>query len=221
MGAEVRPTNERLTRDRVVRAAIEVADRDGLGALTMRRLGDALGVEAMSLYNHVANKDDLLDGMTDAVFGEIERPVPGTEWRTAMAARARSARAVLARHPWAIVLMDSRARPGPATLGHLDAVIGTLRTAGFSVVLTAHALALLDSYVYGFAQQEASLPFESGDETAALAESILSDAAVEQFPHLRELTTDHVMQPGYDHGREFDWGLKVVLDGLERARRAD
>ncbi|MDX6231041.1 MAG: hypothetical protein QOI76_4431 [Frankiales bacterium] len=211
------PARGRLSRERVLTAAITLADHGGIESLTMRKLGAHLGVEAMSLYKHVANKDDLVDGMTDRVFGEIDLPAPGTEWRTAMRQRAISVRQVLARHPWATALMQSRTSPGPVTLHHHDAVIGMLRGAGFSVPLTAHAFSALDSYIYGFALQEKSLPFETGDETAALAQLILAQLPAAQYPHLRELTVEHVMQPGYDYGHEFEYGLDLLLDGLERA----
>ncbi|MDX6254160.1 MAG: hypothetical protein QOJ11_494 [Frankiales bacterium] len=211
------PARGRLSRERVLTAAITLADHGGIESLTMRKLGAHLGVEAMSLYKHVANKDDLVDGMTDRVFGEIDLPAPGTEWRTAMRQRAISIRQVLARHPWATALMQSRTSPGPGTLHHHDAVIGLLRGAGFSVPLTAHAFSALDSYIYGFALQEKSLPFETGDETAALAQLILAQLPADQYPHLRELTVEHVMQPGYDYGHEFEYGLDLLLDGLERA----
>src|SRR6266571_1930157 len=146
-----------LSRDQVLRAAVTLADEGGIGALSMRKLGQVLGVEAMSLYNHVAGKGDLLDGMIDVVFGEIGLPAgDGGGWKRAMRRRAISAREVLGRHRWAIGLMESRRSPGPATLGHHDAVLGCLRAAGFSVEMTAHAYSVLDSYIYGFALQEAS-----------------------------------------------------------------
>ncbi|MCU1485826.1 MAG: putative TetR family transcriptional regulator [Actinomycetia bacterium] len=208
-----------LSRERVLAAAIALADGTGIESLSMRKLGEALGVEAMSLYNHVANKVDLLDGMVDVVFTEIELPTPGTPWRPAMRARAASARAALARHPWATPLMQSRTTPGPATLRHHDAVIGAFRAAGFSVPLTAQAMSVVDAYVYGFALQEASLPFETGEQTAELAQAILAQHAADEYPHLTELTLEHVLQPGYDYGDEFELGLDLILDGLERARR--
>jgi AcrR family transcriptional regulator len=206
-----------LTRNRILRTAIALADEAGIESLSMRRLGQALGVEAMSLYHHVANKEDLLDGMVDVVFGEVELPSREGDWRTAMRRRADSFRAVLARHRWAIGLVDSRTAPGPATLRHHDAVLGCLRGAGFSVELAAHAFAALDSYLYGFALQERNLPFEAGEQTAELAEAILAQLPAEEYPHLVELTVDHVLQPGYDFGNEFAFGLDLVLDGLERA----
>jgi AcrR family transcriptional regulator len=207
-----------LNRDRVLRAAVALADENGIGSLSMRKLGEALGVEAMSLYNHVASRGDLLDGMIDLVFSEIGLPPGGTGWKTAMRQRALSARQALSRHPWAIGLMESRSTPGPATLRHHDAVIGSLRQAGFPVALAAHAFSVLDSYIYGFALQEASLPFEAGEQTADLAQMIMARFTPGQYPHLTELTLEHVLQPGYDHGNEFEFGLDLILDGLERAR---
>ena len=208
----------RLNRERVLRAAIALADAGGIESLTMRKLGEQLGVEAMSLYNHVASKDDLLDGMVDAVFSEIDLPSGGPDWKTAMRARAISARQALSRHPWAIGLMESRTSPGPATLRHHDTVLGTLREAGFSIKLAAHAYSALDSYSDGFALQEASLPFDTAEETAEVVQTILARSAADEYPHLTELTIEHVLRPGYDYGNEFEFGLDLILDGLERAR---
>jgi AcrR family transcriptional regulator len=209
-----------LTRQRVLRAAVALADEGGIESLTMRKLGQALGVEAMSLYHHVANKDALLDGMVDLVFSEIDLPSGEPGWKSAMRQRAISARAVLSRHPWAIGLMESRRTPGPASLRHHDAVIGCLRAAGFSVALTAHAYALLDSYIYGFALQEASLPFDTPEETAEVAQTIMAEFPADAYPHLTELATEHVLRPGYDYGDEYGFGLDLILDGLERAAAA-
>ena len=167
MARPAKPTTEArtpLSRERVLRAAVAFADESGIATLSMRKLGEVLGVEAMSLYNHVASKGDLLDGMIDLVFSEIDLPSGGAGWKTAMRQRAASARQVLSRHRWAIGLMESRSSPGPATLRHHDAVIGCLREAGFPVALAAHAFAVLDSYIYGFALQEASLPFDTGED---------------------------------------------------------
>jgi AcrR family transcriptional regulator len=209
-----------LARDRILHTAVLLADTGGISSLTMRKLGAAMGVEAMSLYHHVANKDELLDGMVDRVFGEIELPRPDTGWRTAMTRRAFSAREVLSRHRWAISLMESRASPGPNTLRHHDAVIGALRRGGFPVALAAHAFSAIDSYVYGFAMQESALPFDTAEETAELAQEIMGRFASGEYPHLTELTVEHVLQPGYDYGEEFAFGLDLILDGLERAAAA-
>ncbi|MFG2819147.1 TetR/AcrR family transcriptional regulator [Kitasatospora sp. NPDC048365] len=215
--ATSRPGRTSLTRQRVLEAAVHLADTAGAEALTMRRLGEALGVEAMSLYNHVANKEDLLDGMVDLVFAEVELPADGEEWRPAMRRSALSMRAALSRHRWAVGLMESRTAPGPATLRHHDTVLGCLRRGGFSLALTAHAVSVLDSYVYGFALQEKSLPFDSPAETAEVAESIMGGFAEGEYPYLTEIATAHVLQPGYSYGEEFAFGLDLVLDGLARA----
>jgi len=206
-----------LSRDRVLQTALALADAGGLESLSMRKLGEAVGVEAMSLYNHVPSKGDLLDGLIDLVFGEIELPDGANGWKAAMRQRAISARAVLSRHRWAIGLMESRTTPGPATLRHHDAVLGLLREAGFPLGLAAHAYSALDSYSYGFALQEASLPFETGPETAELAQAMLAQFPAAEYPHLAEFTFEHVLQPGYDYGGEYEYGLDLLLDGLERA----
>jgi AcrR family transcriptional regulator len=207
-----------LSKERILRAAIELADQVGIDALSMRKLGQAVGVEAMSLYNHIANKDDLLDGMVDHVFAEIDNPPQGVGWQAAMRQRAHSAREVLGRHPWAIGLMESRLRPGPETLRHHDAVIGCLREAGFSVAMAAHAYSLLDSYIYGFALQQANLPFRTPEETVEMADTFLRQFPAEAYPHLAELTIEHVLRPGYDYADEFAFGLDLILDGLERGK---
>jgi AcrR family transcriptional regulator len=206
-----------LSRERVLRGAIAVADEAGIGSLTMRSLAGRLGVKPMSLYHHVANKDEILDGIVDLVFSEIDLPSPGGDWRSEMHRRAISARRALGRHPWAIGLMESRATPGPATLRHHDATIGTLRGAGFSVQMAAHAYALLDSYIYGFALQEASLPFKGPDAVAEAVEPIAQQMPSDTYPHLAEMAAELILQPGYDFGSEFEFGLGVILDGLARS----
>ncbi|WP_244790903.1 TetR/AcrR family transcriptional regulator [Streptomyces sp. BJ20] len=203
-----------LSRERVIGTAMAVADEKGAAALTMRAIAEPLGVEAMSLYHHVASREDILDGMVDAVFGEIDLPPRGTDWKSALRHRADSARAVLLRHPWAVGLMDSRSQPGPATLRHHDAVIGTLRAGGFSVPMTAHAVSLIDSYLYGFVLQELSLPFRGASELDEVAGAILRDMPADTYPHLTELATEHVLKPGYDYAGEFAFGLTLILDAL-------
>lgn len=203
-----------LSRKRVIGTAMAVADEKGAAALTMRAIAEPLGVEAMSLYHHVAGREDILDGMVDAVFGEIDLPPRGTDWKSALRHRADSARAVLLRHPWAVGLMDSRSQPGPATLRHHDAVIGTLRAGGFSVPMAAHAVSLIDSYLYGFVLQELSLPFRGAAELDEVAGAILRDMPADTYPHLTELATEHVLKPGYDYAGEFAFGLALILDAL-------
>jgi AcrR family transcriptional regulator len=210
-----------LTRERVLQAALALADDSGIESLTMRKLGEAVGVEAMSLYNHVAGKSDLLDGLIDLVFSEIELPGAADSWQTAMRKRAIAIRAALSRHRWAIGLMESRTSPGPATLRHHDAVLGCLRNAGFPVELAAHAYSALDSYIYGFALQERGLPFDTPGETSELAQAMMAQFPADEYPHLAELTVEHVLQPGYDYGSEYEFGLDLILDGLDRAMRND
>jgi AcrR family transcriptional regulator len=184
----------------------------------MRRLAGELGVEAMSLYHHVANKGDILDGMVETVFAEFALPSDTAEWKTAMRDRGVSVREALTRHTWAISIMQSRPSPGPGNLGNLDAVIGCCRRAGFSVVMAAHATSLLDSYIYGFVLQETNLPSEDSGGIDAVIEGVMPSLA-QDFPHLYELTVEHVMQPGYSYGDEFGFGLELILDGLEAAAR--
>src|SRR6266508_2270956 len=205
-----------LSRERLLRGAIAVADAGGIGSLTIRSLAHELGVKPMSLYHHVANKEVILDGIIDVVFSEIDLPPADADWRQAMRQRAISARGVLRRHPWATPLMESRTNSGPATLRHHDAVLGTLRRAGFSIAMAAHAYSLLDSYIYGFALEEAALPFGGPETVPDVAEAFLARFPSAQYPYLAELTTEHVLQPGYDYGKEFECGLDLILDGLER-----
>jgi AcrR family transcriptional regulator len=216
-GSERPQPREPLSRERVLRGAVAVADAGGLASLTIRSLAQALGVKPMSVYHHVANKDEILDGIVDLVFSEIELPSAAGDWRAEMRRRALSARGVLSRHPWAIGLMESRTTPGAATLRHHDATIGTLRGAGFSVEMAAHAYALLDSFVYGFALQEASLPFKGPETVADVAEPITQRFSADEYPHLLEMATDYILRPGYDFGDEFEFGLGVILDGLTRS----
>jgi AcrR family transcriptional regulator len=212
------PDRVPLSRDRVLSGAIAVTDAGGLGSLTIRSLANELGVKPMSVYHYVANKDEILDGIVDLVFGEIDLPVVDGDWRAEMQRRANSARRVLSSHPWAIALLQSRINPGPATLRHHNAVIGTLRAAGFSVELTAHAFALIDSYVYGFALSEAALPIHGPESVADVAESMMQQLfSPDEYPHLVEFTTEHVMRPGYNFGDEFDFGLTLILDALARS----
>ena len=208
---------EPLTRERVLQAAIKLADQGGLESLSMRKLGQELGVEAMALYYHFKNKDEVLDNMIDLVFSEIDLLPSGADWKTAMRQRAISAREVLSRHRWAIGLMESRTNPGPANLRHHDAVIGCLRAAGFDMEMAAHAYALLDSYLYGFALTKMNLPFESAEEAAEMAQRMIQPFLLDEYSNLLEMLTEHVMKPGYEYGDEFAFGLDLILDGLERA----
>lgn len=210
-----RPRRETLTRERVLRAALVLADERGIDALSMRELGRHLGVDAMSLYNHVNNKDDLLNGIIDLVVGEIDLPPGDGDWSQAMRTRARSAQAAFTRHPWASQLLDSRTSSGPERLRYFDWVIGTLRRAGFTVDVALHAYSALDSYVYGFARQQANL--SSGEPSSPeTAQHMLAEIPTDQFPHLTEVITHYIDHGGYDPDADFDFGLTLILDSLAR-----
>jgi AcrR family transcriptional regulator len=207
-----------LNRERVFRAAVAVANERGVESLTMRAVGEQLGVEAMSLYHHVANKDELLDGMVEVVFSEIELPTTDIDWKTAMRRRAISTREALARHRWAIGLLQSRTSPGPANFRLVNAVLGCLREAGFSVENAVHAYSAQDAYIYGFALQEKTLPVDSPAELAGAAEKMRRRFSADEYPHIAETITEQVTKPGYDFADEFEFGLDLILDGLERLR---
>ena len=218
-----------LSKERVLRAAVALAARDGMDSLTMRKLAAELGVGVMTLYYYVPNKDDLLDGMVDIVFSEIDVPSTDRDWRTAMRQRAISTREALTRHGWAVGLMESRMTPGPASLRVHDAVLGCLREAGFSIEMAIHAYSVQDAYIYGFALQEKSLPFETVEESAAVAEAQVREFAelaeerqfatlAEEFPYLAEIVGGHVASVGVDFAKEFEWGLDLILDALEKRR---
>ena len=185
----------------------------------MRSLAVALEVKPMSIYHHVTNKDEVLDGIVDIVFSEIDLPVVGGPWQPEMRRRAASARDVMLRHPWAIGLVQTRTSPGPATLKHHNAVIGTLREAGFSVGMTAHAFAVIDAYVYGFALSETTLPLNGPDTVTEVAGKMMDQSSPGDYPYLAEFSMEHVMKPGYDYGQEFEFGLDLVLDGLAVSRK--
>ena len=211
------PRRVPLSRERVLEAAIKLADQGGLGSLSMRKLGQEFGVEAMALYYHFANKDEVIDGIVDIVFSEIELPTDGVDWKTAMRQRAISMRDVLLRHRWAINLMESRRNAGPANLRHHDAVIGNLRAAGFENAMVARAYSLLDAYIYGFALTKINLPFDASEEVAEVAQGMLQRFPVNEYPNLVAYIAEH-LKPGYDYGDEFEHGLDLILDGLEKAR---
>jgi len=214
------PTRRRtpLSRERVLRAAIALADERGAQELTMRKLAKELGVEAMSLYNHVANKDDLLDGMIDIVFGEIEAPLAGGDWKAELCKRAVSTRAALNRHRRAIGEMEGRTSHGPNNLHVHDAVLGCLRAAGFSIEMTVHGMSVQDAYIYGFALQQSDMSSETPDDFAAEAQRQMRDyaAALADYPHLVEVVGGYVATAGYDYETEFLFGLDVILDRLEQ-----
>lgn len=203
----------RLTRERVVATAIELADAARHDVPTMRALAAALEVQPMSIYHHIAGKEELVDAMVDSVFAEIALPGKGG-WQDELRRRYRSARAVLRSHPWALPLMESRANPGADTLRQHDAVLGVLLDAGFSMPRTALAYAMLDAYLYGFVLQEVALPFDQPEDVPGMAQEMLAAFPVDTYPHLAAFMAGHVMQPGYDYGAEFDNGLDLLLDAL-------
>jgi AcrR family transcriptional regulator len=203
-----------VNRKRTLELALEVADSEGIRAVTMRRLARELGVEAASLYHHVRGKGEILDGLVDTVSAEIELPAPTPGWRDTIHRRARNTRAVLLRHPWAMSLMASRTTPGPATLALLEAGIRALREGGFPVAKAAHAVSAVDSYVHGFVLQEVNLPFHDETELASMTGAIMEQFPASDYPHLFELTIEHVLQPGYAYGNEFASGLEIVLTGV-------
>jgi AcrR family transcriptional regulator len=211
-----------LSRERVLSAAIHLADEAGVESLTMRKLAKELGVEAMSLYNHVANKGDLLDGIVEIVFTEIELPQAGADWRAAMRERAISTRQALSRHGWAVGLMESRMTPGPANVRLHDAVLGCLRQAGFSVEMAVHAYSVQDSYIYGFALQERGFALQRSSLPAdeeSLAKAMLRQLpSASQYPYIAEVVGGYVTGSGFEFAEEFEFGLDLILDALEKLR---
>ena len=214
------PRRPALDRERIVAAAVRVADRTG-GQVSMRSVGKELGVEAMSLYHHVDDKEALLDALADWIFTGIELPAPGAPWRAAMELRATSARSVLSQHPWALGLIESRRTPGPALLAHHEAVLACLRGDGFSVALAAHTFSTLDSYVYGFVLTELNLPMDSGESIETFVDEIRELVPADEYPHLTEMITEQVVGRDYAYGDEFEFGLGLILDGVQRHLDSD
>jgi len=202
----------KVSQEQVLDAALELADEGGLTAVTMASVGARLGVEAMSLYRHIGNKEEMLDGLVDRVFAEIDVPADASDWRDALRRRAVSVHAALRRHPWAIGLMESRSQPGPATLGHHDAMVAILLRAGFDGRTAVRVYNLLDSYIYGFALQEATLPFSSPEEMATMSEQMLV-AVAEAYPHLASVQRE-LVGSGFDYADEFEAGLDIILGAL-------
>jgi AcrR family transcriptional regulator len=222
--SQAKPSAKRrtpLNRERVLSAAIALVDEAGVESLTMRKLAKELGVEAMSLYNHVANKDDLLDGIVEIVFSEIELPSSGGDWKTAMRRRAISTRQALSRHRWAVGLMESRMTPGPANVRLHDSVLGCLRRAGFSVEMAVHAYSVQDSYIYGFALQERGFALQRDSLPAdeeSLAKVMLRQLPDNEYPYIAEIVGGYVTGSGFEFADEFEFGLDLILDGLESHR---
>lgn len=208
-----------LSRERVVAAGVELADGEGIEALSMRKLAQSLGVEAMSLYHHVANKDELLDGMVDVVFAEVHAPTTEGRWQDQMRRRCESLREVLLRHPWAVGMLNSRRSPGMATLQHHDDVIGCLLAGHFTMRGVGQAFAALDSYTYGFVVQELSLPMMNGEDEGDLADEIMGSIPEGALLNLVAMATDYVAREDYSFANEFSPGLDLIINALERDRR--
>jgi len=204
----------RLSRERVIDAALALADEHGMAQLTIRRVAEALDVKPMSLYHHVPNKEAMIDAMVDRVFGEIELPPADRPWREAIEVRARSARDALHRHPWATPLLDSRSQPGPATLRHHDSVTGCFLEAGFTPAVTGRAVGVIDAFVYGFALQETVLPATSGTEIADLATEVVAQIDPAEYPHLVRFAKEQVQSGSFDFADGFDYGLELLLDAI-------
>jgi AcrR family transcriptional regulator len=217
-----RSRRQPLSRERVLQAALRLADRAGVASLSMRGLAHTLGVEAMSLYKHVANKDEVLDGLIDLVVKEIDVPPFGTEWRQAMRERAMSARQVFLRHPWAALLMESRLSQSPVRLQYADAVLGLLRCGGFTVPLAYRTFVLIDSYLYGYIMQELNWPVEEA-EMSQLEKEVTAQLSMADYPHLME-AMNHVMTTRAEsrvagvYDVEFAAGLELILDAVARFR---
>jgi AcrR family transcriptional regulator len=214
---KARSSRAALSRERIVEAAVALADAGGFDSLSMRNLANELDAAPMALYRHVTNKEDLLDGMVDVVFGEMYPPAVKGEWKTELRQRGTSARAALQRHPWAVGLMESRVHPGKASAGHHNATMGCLREAGFPFREAVHAYNLLDAYTYGFALQEQTIPFETPEDSGAVAAETVGGRE-DEYPYLAEVV-EELGKRGYDYTEEFEFGLGFILDGLERFRR--
>jgi AcrR family transcriptional regulator len=224
MAVQTNPSKETrapLSRERVLRAAVDLADERGIESLSMRNLGQELGVEAMSLYNHVANKEDVLDGMVDVIVREIDPPLSGADWKTAMRTRVLSARRALLRHPWASRVIESRTIASPTMLGYMDEMLGILRTGGFSVDLAHHSLHVMGSRLIGFTQE---MYDDSGDPPTPEEEAAMFRSWGDKYPHLSEMAMaishdqDSVVGGGCDDQFEFEFALDLILDGLDRLR---
>ncbi len=215
--AKQRPEKVRLTRERIVEASVALADAGGFESLSMRNLAGELDAAPMALYRHVANKEDLLDGMVDVVFGEMYPPAIKGDWKAELRKRGTSARAALQRHPWAVGLMESRLHPGESSAVHHNATMGCLREAGFPFREAVHAYNLLDAYTYGFALQELTIPFETQEESGEMAAETVGERG-DEYPYLAEVV-EELGKRGYDYTEEFEFGLDFILNGLERYNR--
>ena len=213
------PAPPPLSRERILQTALRLADEEGLEAISMRKVAQELGVKAMSLYNHVANKDDIIDGIVDWVVSDIELPRCDLDWKTAMRRRALSAHEVLLKHPWAAIAIMSRINVGPAMLRYIDRTIGCLRQAGFSWEMADHAWNAIDNHIYGFTLQALNFPIEA-TEYAETAESFIAHIPPDQYPYMHQLSL-YIIDGSYDGLHDFEFGLNFILDGLDRLRQRD
>jgi len=219
MAKQTKPRPERrlpLSRERVLRAAIKLADKGGIEALSMRKLARELGVEAMSLYNHVANKDEILDGIIEVVASEVDLPPAGADWKTAIRQSAISTRDVFLRHPWACSLSMSRQGGGSARLQRGDWMLRTLREAGLSKDLTYHAFHIVESHILGFTLQQLNFPYQE-EELAGVAATFIEQLPADEYPDFVEHVMQH-LEPSHGDEGGFEFGLDLILDGLERLR---
>jgi AcrR family transcriptional regulator len=213
-------TRSPLTRERVLRTAVALADQGGIESLSMRKLAQALDVVPMALYRHFANKDELLNGLVDLVVGEIDPPLDGADWKTAIRERILSARRALLRHPWGSKVIESRTTPTPVVLGYMDSMIGLFRTGGFSPDLTHHALHAIGSRMFGFTQEV----FNDTADVDPAAEADMWGAMAETYPYIFEIFTmishddTSVVGAGCDDQFEFEFALDLMLDGLEKLK---
>lgn len=205
-----------IKKEKVISVALQIANKDGISSLSMRKIAGKLKIEAMSLYHHFKNKDEILNALVDHVFSLISWTPDKSDWKKSVRERCVSFRKVLNKNPWAVGLMESRRNPGLETLKHHDQMLGLFRQSGFSRELTAHAYVLLDSYLYGFAVQEHSLPVSDSTDVAEVADSIFSQISPEMFPHFVEMTMNYYMKPGYSFAVEFDYGLDLILNGIDK-----
>ncbi len=206
--------NLTLTKDRIIKTAIQLADTGGLDSLSMRKLGRELGVEAMALYHHFKDKHHLIDGMIDYVHAEIKLPQSNVKWREFMKRRANSAFEVLLQHPWAAPIMEAGVTPGPATLRDSENCLKCFREAGYSIPMTVHAVTVLNIFIYGAASLYARLNFSNSQEAAEFSENIMDQFNVEQYPYLSEIMSKFMMKAKYDAKKEFEFGLNLILDGI-------
>jgi AcrR family transcriptional regulator len=218
--AKSEPKKRNLTRKKIVAKAIKLADKVGAEGISMRLVAKELKVEAMSLYNHVKNKSDLIDAVVDQIFSEITWPHKSTDWKEAMLARAISTREILKQHPWCIPLLESRKTPGPNTLLHHNNVLECLFTSGFSLKLAGHAFSVLDAYTYGFISSEQSLPFDDDTQLQEVAKEMAANFPKDSYPALFEFTIGHVLQPGYSYFDEFKFGLRLIIDQLDAMNKS-